>query len=198
MKDHLITDVEVASCLSGGIDSSAVSSLILVVSDQQAKFKVFTAIYEGDTVDESGWARKVAEKYELDWITVSPKVDDLLADIDDLVETHDEPFPTTSIYSQYRVMQTISRNGVKVTLDGQGADELFGGYHGYYRYYMNDTVNSHFHLLPWLAYSRNSPNSLTGNIKSGLAALLFKRRRIENNRLLSIIGERLAVYQQDR
>ena len=198
VKDHLIADVEVASCLSGGIDSSAVSSLIPVVSDQQAKFKVFTAIYEGDTVDESGWARKVAEKYELDWITVSPKVDDLLADIDDLVETHDEPFPTTSIYSQYRVMQTISRNGVKVTLDGQGADELFGGYDGYYRYYMNDTVNSHFHLLPWLAYSRNSPSSLTRNIKSGLAALLFKRRRIENNRVLSIIGERLAVYQQDR
>ena len=198
VKDHLIADVEVASCLSGGIDSSAVSSLIPVVSDQQAKFKVFTAIYEGDAVDESGWARKVVEKYELDWITVSPKVDDLLADIDDLVETHDEPFPTTSIYSQYRVMQTISRNGVKVTLDGQGADELFGGYEGYYRYYMNDTVNSPFHLFPWLAYSRNSPRSLVRNIKNGLTALVFRRRRIENTQVLSVIGERLVGYQQDR
>ena len=198
VKDHLIADVEVASCLSGGIDSSAVSSLIPIISDQEAKFKVFTAIYQGDSVDESKWAKKVVDKYELDWITVSPTVDDLLADIDDLVETHDEPFPTTSIYSQYRVMQTISRNGVKVTLDGQGADELLAGYAAYYRNYMNDTVNSPLHLLPWLAYNRNSPTSLNGNIKNGLAALIFKQWRTRNRLLLSLIGEKLINFQQDR
>ena len=44
----------------------------------------------------------------------------------------DEPFVSTSIYAQHRVMRLARENGIKVLLDGQGADELLGGYPGHW------------------------------------------------------------------
>jgi asparagine synthase (glutamine-hydrolysing) len=60
-----------------------------------------------------------------------PKAEELLDDLRRIVELQDEPFTTTSIYAQYKVFQLIHRQGVKVVLDGQGADELLGGYSNY-------------------------------------------------------------------
>src|SRR5262249_56209674 len=54
---------------------------------------------------------------------------DLLGDLDRLLECQDEPFGGTSIYAQNRVFRLARDNGIKVMLDGQGADELLGGYH---------------------------------------------------------------------
>src|SRR5437764_3336524 len=48
-----------------------------------------------------------------------------------LIEAQDEPFGSTSIYAQYRVFRLARESGIKVMLDGQGADELLGGYRTY-------------------------------------------------------------------
>ena len=55
----------------------------------------------------------------------------MAADLDRLVAVQDEPFISSSIYAQYRVMKEIGLAGVKVVLDGQGADEMLGGYEFY-------------------------------------------------------------------
>lgn len=68
--------------------------------------------------------------------TVEATPEDLKADLDRLIEVQGEPFGGTSIYAQYRVFQLAREAGVKVMLDGQGADELFAGY----RYYLPDRV----------------------------------------------------------
>ena len=62
-------------------------------------------------------------------VVVSPN--DILGDLDDLILLQGEPFASTSIYAQYRVFQAVKEEGIVVTLDGQGADELLAGYWGY-------------------------------------------------------------------
>jgi asparagine synthase (glutamine-hydrolysing) len=58
----------------------------------------------------------------------------------------EEPFGSTSIYAQWSVFRLASQSGVKVTLDGQGADELLAGYH----HYFGDFFASLFMQLRWL------------------------------------------------
>ena len=60
--------------------------------------------------------------------TVRPRPEELVADLDELIASQDEPFSSTSIYAQRRVFQLAHEAGIKVMLDGQGADELLGGY----------------------------------------------------------------------
>ncbi len=62
---------------------------------------------------------------------VRPVAGDLPSELDALIRVHDEPFGSTSIYAQHRVFRLAAENGVKVMLDGQGADEMLGGYPNY-------------------------------------------------------------------
>ncbi|MBI4849814.1 MAG: asparagine synthase (glutamine-hydrolyzing) [Nitrospirae bacterium] len=135
---RLRSDVPVGSCLSGGIDSSSIVCVInnLLENESLAQVgemqKVFTASYAGSDIDESKWAKTVADKTRTAWFQVFPGPEELMDDLEDLVYAQDVPFGTTSIYAQYRVMKLADENGVKVLLDGQGGDELFTGYTGYY------------------------------------------------------------------
>ena len=60
------------------------------------------------------------------------KPHELNEDIFDLIIAQGEPFCTTSMYAQYRVFKLAKEAGVKVILEGQGADELLAGYQGYH------------------------------------------------------------------
>src|SRR5207247_240115 len=63
--------------------------------------------------------------------TVTPTTTELVNDLDLLIGSQDEPFGSTSIYAQYRVFKLASEQGIKVMLDGQGADEMLAGYRFY-------------------------------------------------------------------
>ena len=125
---RLRADVPVGTSLSGGIDSSAVVALSARVAGSHTKH-AFTASFPGfaldewDLADEVAQAARVAEHHR-----VCPLGSELLDDLDRLVVDQEEPFMTTSIYAQWRVMAAAREAGVTVLLDGQGADELFGGY----------------------------------------------------------------------
>jgi asparagine synthase (glutamine-hydrolysing) len=135
---RLRSDVPVGTCLSGGIDSSAVTAIINVLLKKNCPDaasvgpaqKTFNASYPGESMDESEWARLVNETTGARGEFIEPGSNDLKADLDDFLLTHHELCRSTSIYAQYKVMQLASRH-VKVVLDGQGADELFGGYAHY-------------------------------------------------------------------
>jgi asparagine synthase (glutamine-hydrolysing) len=62
-------------------------------------------------------------------VLVTPQ--ELARDLDDMIRAQGEPFGSTSIYAQYRVYQMAKECGITVTLDGQGADEMLGGYVGF-------------------------------------------------------------------
>ncbi|WP_029165763.1 asparagine synthase (glutamine-hydrolyzing) [Aminiphilus circumscriptus] len=143
---HLSSDVPVGSCLSGGIDSSSIFGVIGAIlkgeriTEVGDRPRAFTACYEDVSIDESAWARLVAEHTGGEWYAVYPRGDELIKDLEDLVYTQDFPFGSTSIYAQYRVMKLAKDRGVTVLLDGQGGDELFTGYAPYYTAFFREML----------------------------------------------------------
>jgi asparagine synthase (glutamine-hydrolysing) len=135
---RLRADVTVGSCLSGGIDSSAIAGVIGHLAGKNEKvnigdkLKLFTAVFDESDIDERKWAAEMVKQTGADWLTVSPKPDELIRDLEDLVYCQDVPIWSTSTYAQYRVMQLVNQSGIRVVLDGQGGDELFAGYPPYY------------------------------------------------------------------
>ena len=135
VKLRLRADVNVGTCLSGGIDSSIVAVLINKFRKEKVKEadsvgnvqKTFTASYKGEKIDERKYVKVLAQYIKADSKFVFPSYVDLNRDLEMIGAVYDELVFSTSAYSQYRVMDLAS-NYVKVVLDGQGADELFGGY----------------------------------------------------------------------
>jgi asparagine synthase (glutamine-hydrolysing) len=125
---RLRSDVPVGSCLSGGLDSSA----IVCVADRMLgrRLKTFSACFEDPRYDERSFIRQVVESAGAESYRTFPTGKDLLPCLDRLVWQQDEPVGSTSIFAQWMVMRLASEAGVKVLLDGQGADELMAGYHG--------------------------------------------------------------------
>ena len=131
IKLRLRSDVEVGSCLSGGLDSSIIAGIVkYLLPDKQ--MKLFTAVFPNETFDETNYAKLASEHVNGNWQTVSPTADEFFRDIETLNYFQDLPVWSTSTYSQHRVMKLAADNGVKVVLDGQGADELFAGYSHHY------------------------------------------------------------------
>jgi asparagine synthase (glutamine-hydrolysing) len=131
MRLHLRADVRVGSCLSGGLDSSSVvvtASGLLTSEAERRRFTTISAVYPGTEVDEGAFAAAVNAHTGLAGVTVTPTAADLLDNLDGIVRAQDEPFGSTSILSQWAVFQAARREGIKVMLDGQGADEVLAGY----------------------------------------------------------------------
>ena len=134
VKLRLRSDVPVGSCLSGGIDSSAIVSIMgkLAKDGHQinlgGKLQVFTLAFKDPSIDESKWAKYVVDQTNAEWNLVSPNADDLIKDFQDMNYAQDIPVCSTGTYAQFQLMQKAKEKGIKVILDGQGGDELFGGY----------------------------------------------------------------------
>ena len=127
---RLRSDVPVGTSLSGGVDSSAVVSLAGELAGEHRRH-AFTARFPGFERDEWSYASAVATAAGVvEHHAVEPTADELLDDLEALVLAHEEPVGSSSVYAQYRVMRAAREAGVTVLLDGQGADELFGGYRG--------------------------------------------------------------------
>jgi asparagine synthase (glutamine-hydrolysing) len=125
---RLRSDVPVGTSLSGGLDSSAIVALIGGLAGDRPRH-AFTARFPGHPRDEWRYAAAVAERSGVArHHPVAPSAQDLLSDLDRFVDDHQEPVGSCSVYAQWRVMQTARAAGITVLLDGQGNDELFGGY----------------------------------------------------------------------
>ena len=144
IKSHLRSDVPIGTCLSGGIDSSTIAKLVNVDHSMQNTFSA-QFVHE-DKFDESKYIKLVTENTTIQPFFVEPNPKELLKDIDHLIYTQDEPFGSLSIYAQYCVMK-LAHGKVKVLLDGQGADELFGGYLAYQKTYIIELAKRKQFLL---------------------------------------------------
>lgn len=136
---RLRSDVVVGSCLSGGLDSSYISSYAAILHNSKSKdrFKAITARSIQSDNDESPYAKIVADYANLDWHVASPNTDDYLNVLDKVIEIQEEPFGGPSIVMQYYVLKMAKDNNCIVMLDGQGGDETLLGYERYYASYFN-------------------------------------------------------------
>ena len=125
---HMRADVEVGSCLSGGLDSSA-----LVYYGAKATtdryYKTFSAVFPGEAIDESKFIDEILVSNDnLKGYKIEPNAQTYWEDLDRLVHHQDFPIKSTSMFAQWEVMKLAGQEGIKVLLDGQGADECLGGY----------------------------------------------------------------------
>lgn len=128
-------DVPMGVCLSGGLDSTSIASILASSTDEHA-VKTFTAYYTGDgEVDERPYINHVLSRYpQIHPHYISPSDADVADALERIVPMMDAPMPSSSYISQYFVMQLAASHGVTVVLDGQGSDEIMGGYmHSMYR-----------------------------------------------------------------
>jgi asparagine synthase (glutamine-hydrolysing) len=124
IKLRLRADVPVGVFLSGGIDSGLITAL--AAAQSAVPLKTFTVSFGTSVFDESELARMVAKRYgtEHTEIRLNPDIKDLLPKV---VRSFDEPFADPSAFPTYAISQEASKY-VKVVLNGEGSDELFGGY----------------------------------------------------------------------
>ena len=137
---RLRADVPIGVCLSGGLDSSSIVS-ILLKNYNLHELNTFSAIYKiGANGDESNFINEYKGIIKNMYFTY-PTHQSLYDDIEQFIEAHAEPMPTTGPYAQFNVMKLAHKHAV-VTLDGQGADEEFAGYHYFFGYYFKDLLRN--------------------------------------------------------
>jgi len=167
VKLRLRSDVEVASCLSGGLDSSSIVSAIHLHTGKG--LNTFTTAFKDASIDESHWAKIVSDHTNSKAHYTYPTSSDLLKDLHNLIYCQDIPIWSTSTYAQFRVMRLIHENNIKVALDGQGGDELFGGYGSYYFYYLRDILKNEG-VVEFIKQAR-----ATGQLKRYFGQLFIKK-----------------------
>jgi asparagine synthase (glutamine-hydrolysing) len=138
---HLRADVPVGTCLSGGLDSSSIVALggKLMQTEHAVSLErlgehqqTFSAVYDTEGPwNERQHIEQVITRTGAAGNYIQPTGERLWEDLERLIWHQDEPFQSTSIFAQWCVMDLAYRRGVTVLLDGQGADEVLGGYRPY-------------------------------------------------------------------
>jgi asparagine synthase (glutamine-hydrolysing) len=100
----------------------------------------FSLAFDYPQFDERKWIETVRNVTNINSYFTIPKEEELIASLRHLLTIQEEPFGSTSIFGQYMVMQLIHSQGIKVTLDGQGSDEMLAGYLGYADSYFADLI----------------------------------------------------------
>jgi asparagine synthase (glutamine-hydrolysing) len=148
---QLRADVPIGSCLSGGLDSSTIvcTAAGLMGRDAAAALRTFSFCADG-VADERPYIREVLARTGVRNDQVMASGSTLKAWLPLIVQQQDEPFAGTSVIGQWTVMRAAGDAGIKVVLDGQGADELFLGYPRYLGFRLADLMRSG----QWLAAGR--------------------------------------------
>jgi len=169
VKIRLRSAVSVGSCLSGGIDSSAIVCIVnellkdygygrSVIGDRQ---RTFSACYEQDICDERKFIKEIVTTTDVDPYYAFPTGQRLWEEMDELIWHLEEPFGSTSIYAHWDVMRLARDQKVPVVLDGQGADEMMAGYHTYFNVYLSQLLYEKQLRIYWREF--NAIRGMTNN-----------------------------------
>ncbi len=135
-------DVPVGVFLSGGLDSSLISSIMQ--SQSEIPINTFTMGYENSDYDESIQAKKFSNYLGTSHTEMIITANDALSIVPELSNIYDEPFADASQIPTLLVSK-LAKKKVKVVLSGDGADELFGGYN---RYFLGDSIYRYMKFAP--------------------------------------------------
>jgi asparagine synthase (glutamine-hydrolysing) len=130
---RLVADVPVGVLLSGGLDSSLIVALL--AEEGQPGLATFSIGFEsagGEEGDEFRWSDVVAERFATDHHRIEVPTGRVLDALDGAVAAMSEPMVSHDVVAFYLLSDQVSRH-VKVVQSGQGADEVFAGYHWYQR-----------------------------------------------------------------
>jgi asparagine synthase (glutamine-hydrolysing) len=186
VEEHLLSDVPVASFLSGGIDSSIVTAI--AAQKLEKKLLTFSVAFDIEEFDESAIALQIAQRYRTEHHRLQLSEEEVIQSVTEAVDKLD--LPSVDALNTYIVSRAVAKRGVKVALSGLGGDELFGGY-------------ASFRDVPRLKLISKLPRSLrrimgaTGNFgerladipsNSGAGELAGWRRQFFTDRMLDRAG----------
>jgi len=154
------SDLEVGCFLSGGIDSGLVTS---IATQYKPQLKTFTISFPG-SYNEAPLAKLVAEKYGTIHREISLSFNHLREDIETILSNYGEPFFDSSAVPSYYVSREAKKH-LTVILNGDGADELFGGYRRYVPFAKYDFFNQN-RMVKGLAGALSTALPHPGNKKS--------------------------------
>lgn len=154
------SDLEVGSFLSGGIDSGLVTAM---ASQYKSSLKTFTVSFAGE-YDEAPLAKLVADRYATHHHEIRIKFDHLLDDVETILRNYGIPFFDSSAIPSYYVSREAKKH-LTVILNGDGGDEIFGGYRRYVPFARYDFFKPGFLVknaarmtFPFLPISHNKKN----------------------------------------
>ncbi len=136
---HLRSDVEVGSCLSGGLDSTAIVCIMHEILHNEGKpeiQKTYTAAYDDPLIDERPFVEEVIKQTGSTGHYLFPDINGFMADIDRMTYHQDEPYTGATVFAQWSVFKKIHETGIKVVLDGQGSDEMLLGYFSFFPFHL--------------------------------------------------------------
>ena len=179
---HLVSDVPVGIFLSGGIDSSAITAFASKhYGDKLQTFSVGFDFEKG--VNELEKAAFVAKRFGTQHNELHIKADDLVPVIEELVCCHDEPFADAANIPLFLLCREI-KGHIKVVLQGDGGDEIFGGYSRY------KTVQDRKKWLPFAFLAHSIPKEANSarllRLKRFLTAISKKNDAIRHALLLTV------------
>jgi len=133
---RLRSDVPVGSCLSGGLDSSAIVCIVRKLLGEDVPYNTFTGRFPGTSADEWSYAEQVIQATGARSHVTEPTVERFMADLPEFIWYNELPVGSSSQFAQWCVFRLAKERGVTVLLDGQGADEALGGYEQYFARYV--------------------------------------------------------------
>ncbi len=174
---HMIADVEVGSCLSGGLDSTSIVCLMREAAGRQSPISTVHASFPESNPDETGYAQIAAGRAEAELLRTTVAPEDVAPLLRQVTWHQDEPVGDLSIMAQWRVFETARKAGIKVMLDGQGADEPLGGYHSCIPIRMGE-------LLRRRRYTEYLRELIMGRLRHGFPVSREIARRVLPDRLV--------------
>ena len=185
---RLRSDVTLGTSLSGGLDSSSIVSLICSLqkaTETSPDLQTFSAVFPGFELDESRYVAEMVQKFPIQNYQIIPDADGLFLDFDRLMHHQEEPFQSLSIYAQFKIYELAKHRGVKVILDGQGADETIAGYHKYYPWYWQELFHKNRASANEARQSAKVNQGIAWGIKNKLAAYMpaLAARQLERKAL---------------
>lgn len=179
---RLRSDVEVGSALSGGLDSASIVYLInQILGDQKKQHQqaTFSTVYNSPDVkycDETPFINKVVSNLNVKSHFITPNVNDIVDEHMKAIKSMEFLFDGTAMSGWHTYKLTKSKN-IKVTIDGQGADEQLGGYLHYFHSYIGSS--SIFTIFNKMYYCFKIPGSknfvLRGFILKILSIIIGKK-----------------------
>jgi len=183
---QLRADVPMGMCLSGGVDSSSITCIATALRNGElsrgrlghaerdaAPHFAFFAEFRDAGIDERPHVDTVVDRTGIDLRITAPDANDFADALESVVAHQDEPFGSASVVAQYYVMRLAREAGVKVVLDGQGADEILAGYLPFIGPRLGGALRA-LHLGGVAAYLRRKPRLIPSTLRY---ALLGPRRR---------------------
>jgi len=136
---RLRADVPLAFCMSGGVDSNSLIS----IAKRELEYDVhgFTISNSDERYDENELVDYSVDELGIRHTSIPVNTAHFLPQLRDLVRYHDAPVYTISYYAHWLLMQSIAKQGYKVSISGTAADELFTGYYDHHNMYLYEVAN---------------------------------------------------------